>query len=223
MLISTPGGALSHFPCCPALPCSQKSAPVHICYDTVLFCFCHAPDVTWVASVQNWSIRIIIHPRGSTSSAACRPEVLTACYVQNHAFNHDTKLFFFSPLTQHLRANLTHFWQIHSWICFNWIEVDVHKLNDTFVPTKVYYTTRCTQQWAALKCMFISGYVSVSVNRAFRSCKLLQLISFSHQQQITKGVICSLWTWVLIFVEMCTLFSCYCCWGKQWNLSILYP
>lgn len=134
-----------------------------------------------------------------------------------------TQNYFFPPLTQHLRANLTHFWQIHSWICFNWIEVDVHKLNDTFVPTKVYYTTRCTQQWAALKCMFISGYVSVSVNRAFRSCKLLQLISFSHQQQITKGVICSLWTWVLIFVEMCTLFSCYCCWGKQWNLSILYP
>lgn len=77
------------------------------------------------------------------------------------------------------------------------------------ISSKWLYTAWCNLQGKCCKCqngMFINAFSSVSMSKAFRSCKVLQLISFSDQQQTTQGEICSLWTWLLIFVERCTLF-----------------
>lgn len=89
----------------------------------------------------------------------------------------------------HLRTDLRHF------SCYCMI---------ILISSKWLYTTWCSQQCmycACQKCMFINACISGSISKAFRSCKVLQLISFSDQQQTTKGVICTLWALLIIFVE----------------------
>lgn len=157
-----------------------------------MFGLCHAPDVMWVAPVQSWRIRIVTHPRGSTSPAACSLEIFTARSLQNHGFTHDTKQEWIFLCTE--RTDLTHI----SCYCMN-----------ILISSKWLYTAWCNLQGMCCKClncMFINAFSSGSMSKAFRSCKVLQLISFSDQQQTTQGEICSLWTWLLIFVEQCTLF-----------------
>lgn len=112
VLISAPGSALSHFACCPAFSCSQKPAPVLSCYDTVMFGFCHAPDVTWVAPVQKDKNH---HSPTQVNFSSClQPRnVDSLCNVQIHGFNNDTKQYFIFLCSQ---EEILHIFHAISWL-----------------------------------------------------------------------------------------------------------